>query len=203
MKAFSAKSVMMFSLGFWLTAIIMRLVIFWAFLQNKTPAVYFHSHHIHHFVFGFFLLFLAGLVYFHSNVSGKLLLLVAGIGSGLMFDEFLYWTRGLFDYWNLYNFFALALGAGVCLVAYAYAKRNEINRQLKLPGEKQKFAWMLAPFGIYLLLLYSMFIMQHSMLAQAKEKRSVKSTLQTLSYQAKNRLLSQRLIKPIFSLDKD
>ncbi len=104
---------------------------------------------------------------------------------------------------NERHFFALALGAGFCLMAYAYAKRTEINRQLKLPGEKQKFAWMLAPFGIYLLLLYSMFMMQHSMLAQAKEKRSVKSTLQTLSYRAKNRLLNQRLIKPILSLDKD
>jgi hypothetical protein len=101
----------------------------------------------------------------------------------------LYWTRGLFDYWNIYNFFALSLGVIICLLIYSYAKRKELDNSLVLPGEKQGHYWMLITFSLYLVFLYSLFALQHTMVAKAKEDRSVKKQLKTFSSKVKNELL--------------
>lgn len=193
-KKISARLVLTFALGFWLTAVFMRLIIFWAFLHGRTPAIYIRSHHVHHFIFGLAILLITGILYYYSTLPGRLLLLLAGIGSGLMFDEFLYWTRGTINYWSLYNFCALAVGGVACLFVYFYAKRQNLGINIKLPDEKHSFHWVTAPFALSLLFLYCLFLMQHTMVAQAAEKRSLKFQIKALEHRAKEEI-KQELVE--------
>ncbi len=198
-KALSAKHVLAFSFGFWATAIIVRLVIFWAFLQDRAPAIYIHNHHVHHFIFGLLLLLLSGALYYYSTLHSKIILLLAGIGSGLMFDEFLYWTRGIFNYWSIYNFLALALAATICLMLYIYAKRQALCQNLSLPGENFRASWLIIILFIYISFLYSLFSMQHTLVAQAKEQRSVKKQMRVLGTKAKSELFEYKFIQKLLN----
>jgi hypothetical protein len=92
------------------TIVVVRGVIFLSLLFNHTPRILIRGWHIHHFVFGFLFLILAIDESRKKNFPIWLLEIFYGIGFGLIFDEFAYWTFGRFDYWSMNNFYAM-----VCL----------------------------------------------------------------------------------------
>jgi hypothetical protein len=105
---------------FCLTVLVVRGVIFAAINYNKIPAIYFDGMHLHHFVFGFLFLAMSLLGSWEFRVPAWLLEILFGISLGLIFDEFIFWTRGQFDYWSMGNFYAIAalsISAGLLSLA--------------------------------------------------------------------------------------
>lgn len=114
-----------------LTALVVRGVIFVAVRYNKIPAVYVSGTHLHHFVFGFLLLLLALLKTSQKNLSNWILEMIYGIALGLVFDEFIFWTQGQYDYWSLGNFYALAalsIAAGLLSLAHPAVYEIKIHK---------------------------------------------------------------------------
>lgn len=110
------------------TIVIVRGSILLALMFNHEPGIFVRGWHIHHFVFGFLFLILALDESRKNNFPNWLLEIFYGIGLGLIFDEFVFWTFGRFDYWslsNLYAMFALSVLAGI--LAYVDATTYDIN----------------------------------------------------------------------------
>ncbi len=98
---------------FALTTLAIRGAILWAWTRGDYPAIYLRGVHLHHFTFGF--LFLAWSIWaaYKTSTPRWVLELTFGIGFGLVFDEFIFWSLYRFDYWSMGNFFALVLAAAL------------------------------------------------------------------------------------------
>ncbi|HEX5429480.1 MAG TPA: hypothetical protein VFX17_00145 [Patescibacteria group bacterium] len=120
------------------TIVVVRGVIFLSLFWNHTPAIFVRGWHIHHFIFGFLFLLLA------LDETGKakfprfLLEIFYGIGFGLIFDEFAYWTFGRFDYWSIHNFYAmvaLSIAAGILTAIDQQTYHFNVHRKKTRPAK--------------------------------------------------------------------
>ena len=139
-------------LSFWLTALAVRSIIFWSVYHGRLPAVFIEGYHIHHFVTGGLLLILALVMFSERIFSSYIPLALIGCALGLMFDEFLFWTRGHFNYWSLANLIATVSIGTLMMAGYLYAKHYDIGRL-----SKKRLAATLVPIIIFSSLLYALF----------------------------------------------
>jgi len=112
---------------FWTTVLGIRFVIFESIKDKETPpAIIINGVHIHHFVVGFILLSIITILYFLKKGRNNLVTFsFAGIGLGLVFDEFIYWAHLSFNYWALGNFFAASIAGIILLVPHRLLKENK------------------------------------------------------------------------------
>lgn len=89
--------------SFWATIFFVRIVEFIALLYNRFPAITIDRTHIHHFATGFLLIIISMALAFFSEINDAFPAMIFGIGTGLVADEFLYWTLGRFNYWSYAN----------------------------------------------------------------------------------------------------
>lgn len=150
------ENILLVFFSFWLTVIAVRGSIFWLVYHSYIPAIFVRGYHIHHFVFGF-VLFCAALILFSKEIfSDYIPLTLFGSSLALIFDEFLYWTRGHFNYWSIINLVA-TVSIGACLLlAHLLAKRGQIGRISKKRIISFSFVTI-----IFALCLYTMFRFDH------------------------------------------
>lgn len=160
-RGLTPGNILLVCLSFWLTVILVRVVIFWSVINGTIPALFLKGYHIHHFVTGFVLLIIAAILFSRKKFSKYTPLALFGCSVGLIADEFLFWTSGHFDYWSLVNLAAiLAIGTAMA-VTYIYAKRWDLAEKyrlekLHLPKGPRLLAALL-PIIIVTIILYVMF----------------------------------------------
>ncbi len=149
-------NILLVSLTMWLTAIAVRGVIFWSVYHGVIPAVFVRGYHIHHFIMGFFMLIIAAVMLSKRIFSKYIPLTLAGSALGLVFDEFLYWTRGHFNYWSMVNLMGTVSIGFLMIAFYLYAKRYDLGHL-----SKKRIAATLAPILFFSALLYGLFHYQN------------------------------------------
>ncbi len=110
-------------LGYWLTVLLTRTIIFLSLQRGRTPAIFLRGFHVHHFITGYILLLVA-LFLGRRHKSPKTIALLLGISLGLVFDEFLYWTQMRFDYWSTANLIAIGVSGLAITLLYFEARVN-------------------------------------------------------------------------------
>lgn len=145
-------SILLVCLSFWLTALAVRGVIFWSVTNGITPAIVIKGWHIHHFVTGFLMLSLAIVLLSKRIFSKYIPLTLLGTALGLIFDEFLYWISGNFDYWSGVNMVATITIGAMLMAVYLYTKRQDLGRL-----SKKRIAAMLVPIIIFSASFYLLF----------------------------------------------
>ncbi|MCL5771476.1 MAG: glycosyltransferase family 2 protein [Actinobacteria bacterium] len=125
-KNFKEKLALIF-ISFWTIIIIVRSLIFENLRENKATQIIIKGIHIHHFFIGFvFILISAAIYYFTHGRKRFIPLLFFGIGLGLVFDEFFYWSKLQFDYWAIKNFFAIITLFGIFqLLLFIFNKKQK------------------------------------------------------------------------------
>ncbi|MBX4205148.1 MAG: hypothetical protein KW788_03110 [Candidatus Doudnabacteria bacterium] len=125
---------------FCLTVIIVRATILVSINLDHIPAIYVRGWHIHHFVFGFLCLVLVLDEYGRKKMPRWMAEVLLGVGLGLMFDEFAFWTMGKFDYWSMNNFFAaISLGIGAGILSRVNRQPFHVNFQHKKTKKRTAF----------------------------------------------------------------
>lgn len=123
--------------GFAGIVLIVRSVLFWETLSGSTSLrIIINGWHIHHFATGFLLVLFALLEWRAEHRWRFISLMVLGIGMGLMFDEFLFWTHFRFEYWHLSNFFGVLFMEILLIAFYMSAdkhRHHHIIRNIVLP----------------------------------------------------------------------
>ena len=114
--------------AFWITVLSVRGVIFWLVYHGFVPAVFIRGYHIHHFVMGFLLLIAAVILLSKRIFSNYIPLTLIGSALALIFDEFLYWTRGHFTYWSLVNLAATVTIGVIIMSVHLLAKHNDAGQ---------------------------------------------------------------------------
>ncbi len=139
--------------SFWFTVVALRGIIFWSVLNGAIPEFFIEGYHIHHFISGFLLLIIAIILMRKPITSRYIPLVLLGSSLGFIFDEFLFWTRGHFDYWSRINLLAVVAIGTAMMIAYLYAKRHHLGGQIS----KRRVVAMLLPILIFSSLLTLLF----------------------------------------------
>jgi len=130
-KTLKEKLTLIF-ISFWSIIIIVRSIIFENLRENKTTHIIIKGVHIHHFIIGFLLLLISIIIYRFTNGRKRFIpLLFFGIGLGLVFDEFLFWSKLQFDYWALKNFLAIIILFGIFQLLLFIFNKNIFNKKQK------------------------------------------------------------------------
>jgi hypothetical protein len=146
-----------------LTALIVRGAIFLAINYNRIPAVYVRGVHMHHFVFGFLILLIAFLKTSQKNLPNWILEMLYGIALGLIFDEFIFWTQGEFDYWSMGNFYALAaLSISAGMLSLAHPMVYQIRMHKNKPVRVMKYSFkrhVFLPWASFVGVMFVIFVL--------------------------------------------
>lgn len=139
-KRFSTLNPLAIFYYFCLTVLIVRASILISINLDHIPAIYVHSLHIHHFVFGFLCLILVLDEYGRKKMPRWMAECLLGIAMGLIFDEFAFWSMARFDYWSMNNFFAaITIGIGAGILSRYDQKPFHINFQHKKTKKRMQF----------------------------------------------------------------
>jgi hypothetical protein len=128
-NSFSAANYLAVFYYFMATILIVRSSILLARSQGHVLAIYVFGIHIHHFVFGF--LFFAVILFALANFDLPLgfFELFLGLSLALIFDEFLFWSFGRFDYWSMVNYTAV-IGLAALLSGFINRYRSRSWKNL-------------------------------------------------------------------------
>lgn len=137
-KNFKEKLVLIF-ISFWAIIIIVRSFIFENLRENKATQIIIKGIHIYHFFIGFAFLLISVIIYYFTTGRKRFVpLLFFGLGLGLVFDEFLYWSRFQFNYWAINNFFAIVILFSIFqLLLLLPEKKQELFRVI-IPQKSHK-----------------------------------------------------------------
>ena len=166
----SSTNALLIFLSFWVTVLLVRGIIFEMINRGSIPAIFVKGFHIHHFITGFILLLFAVVLMTKKIWYKHIPVLLLGCGTALVFDEFIFWTSGQFEYWDMVNFLAVA-SLGLILAGY-YEYTRQKSKQEKVPLKKEVGQWslVLLPVILAILVMLNWYSYHNTLAAKAERK---------------------------------
>jgi len=125
---------------FWILAGFLPTFVAARFLVARYPELFLHVHgtHVHHFIYGFFVLAIVGFIAIIDERGRRIQAFVYGVGLALAFDEFGMWMRLTDNYnidtsedaivWIFAFLIFLVYGIGIIRRAIPHMKRLDPRR---------------------------------------------------------------------------
>jgi glycosyltransferase involved in cell wall biosynthesis len=118
--------------SFWAAVLTTRSIFFYFFRKYSfIPEISINGFSLHHYLIGLVLLVVCAVIYFFPGLRKSFFhLVLIGMSSALLFDEFSMWLNKSGDYWALENFISIGIFGGAICFCYFYLKR--ISSQKKV-----------------------------------------------------------------------
>ena len=155
-------------ISFWVTALLVRGIIFLYVRQGILPAIFVRGFHVHHFITGFVFLLLALFLTSHMKHRKFIPAALCGVGLALVFDELMFWTRGHFDYWNIVNLAGTAVVGTFLAAWYEYSKRKSMPPIIPYRPYALQMMFVFIPVILAIIFLLDIFSYYSTTAARAK-----------------------------------